>query len=740
MSAIRTEAILLDCARAWHDLDADAASRLVARLPSLTADGDLRAVAAEACLAIAMVAWRIDRDIERASHFVDRGLGLVSADAAPWPWMRLMNFSIFASLEQGDWVDVIPMALAVRRRAAQIPLAQEEALQATNNMAWVLWQLGDLDAAEALMREAALAGPPSVQSGQALGGLIALLVHRGNVDEAASLLERLREAPLRDQRRVEVLTTAEARVALAQGRTQEALDKARQGLALGMALSEDAAALFVVATEASRLLGHPRAALEYAERGFAETNEQVAIQERSDLLLAYGRAAHDAGRHDLTLKALEDLRQLRTDRGHQSVTVGLSRVLTQLEDRVYRLETVELEARSRSLERANAELEASRLRAEAALAERSRLERAFKQTAMLEAAGLMAGGLAQDVNNLLTVVYDAAHGLREKVGSSREHLDNLSAAADEASSLVRRLLRLTRQSLAERKLVPVAPHLRRCEDVLRRLLPTSLQLQVLSDVSGSVLIDPAELEQVIVNLVLNASQAAGRRGQVSVVAREVTDHGGERLIEIAVQDNGPGVAPELRERVFEPFFSTDSSGGSGLGLPVSRSIVESADGTLGLDAGYAGGARFVVRLPFQAGAPAPATSPAARAQAADAPRRLLLVEDEPMVRATLARQLKRAGYTVVTAEDGAAGLDAWRAGRGGFQVVLTDVVMPRMSGTELVRAILDDDPELPIVIMSGYTARANVRDLLERDNVAFLAKPFTPRDLAGRLRQLVGQG
>lgn len=737
MSALRTEDVLLDCARAWHDRDAAAAERLVAGLPVLLGEEGDPTVAAEACLSIAMVAWRVDGDIGRAASFVDQGLALVDADAAPSVWMRLMNFGIFAALEKGEWVDVIPMALAVRRRAALVPLARDEAVQATNNMAWVLWQLGDHDAAERLMRESVGEGEVTGQELQALGGLISLVLQQGRVEEADALLVRLRNSPGRSRRGTEVRMVAEAQVALARGRHEDALTAARNGLSLGLALAEDQSALFAVASEASLGLGRPLDALRFAQDGLAREGASVALQEQADLLHALGRAAHAAGEHDLTLEALTRLRRLQHDRGGRSVALGLSRVLTQLTDRVSRLESVEFETRSRALERANAELEASRLRAETALQERTRLERAFKQTAMLEAAGLMAGGLAQDLNNLLTVVYDAVHGLQERTGSRQRHLETLTSAADDASSLVRRLLRLTRQSLGEGREVVVSAVLRSLEEDLARMMPETQTLEVAGRLDGAVWMDPAEFEQVVTNLVLNASHAAGPAGRVRVSAEQVERGGGRLFIEIAVEDDGPGVPAELRARIFEPFFSTQDSGGSGLGLSVSRSIVESVEGSLWLDSSVTRGARFVARLPLHAASPPGASGSPPRRVGEDGTARLLLVEDEPMVRATLARQLKRAGFVVTAAEDGLAGLEAWRASGGDFATVLTDVVMPRMSGTEFARTLLEEEPDLPLVIMSGYTAQSNVRGLLERDNVRFLAKPFTPGSLQALLESLV---
>lgn len=737
MPAHRTEDVLLDCARAWHDRDEAAAERLVAALPSLLGPDGEPSVAAEACLSIAMVAWRTDDDIDRSRSFVDQGLSLVDADEAPSVWMRLMNFSIFAALEKGEWVDVIPMALAVRRRAALLPLAEDEAVQATNNMAWVLWQLGDHDAAERLMRESAGDGIATGQAVQAIGGLISLVLQGGRTDEAVVLLDRLRKSATGTTRNEEVLLVAEAQVALAQGMYEAALAAAIQGLDKGLALAEDWSAMFVVASEASLGLGRPKNALRYAKAGLAREQAAVALQEHADLLHALGRAAHATGHHDTTLDALSRLRRLQHDRGGRSVALGLSRVLTQLTDRVSRLESVEFETRSRALERANEELEASRLRAETALRERTRLERAFKQTAMLEAAGLMAGGLAQDLNNLLTVVYDAVHGLQERTGSRQGHLDNLTLAADEASSLVRRLLRLTRQSLGERRKVEVRAAFSSMEADLLCMVPETIRLEVVADLDVVVWMDPAEFKQVITNLVLNACQATGPDGWVRVSARQVERGGGRLFAEVSVEDNGPGVPPALRARIFEPFFSTQTSGGSGLGLSVSRSIVESVEGSLRLDAPDGGGARFVAQLPLHTPTGEERSAPAPRRGDKDGPTRLLLVEDEPMVRATLVRQLARAGYAVTAAEDGKAGLDAWRADGAFFAAVLTDVVMPRMSGTELVSEVLGDDPDLPVVIMSGYTARANVRDLLTGDNVRFLAKPFTPDSLQALLESLL---
>jgi signal transduction histidine kinase len=412
-------------------------------------------------------------------------------------------------------------------------------------------------------------------------------------------------------------------------------------------------------------------------------------------------------------------------------------------------------------EEANARLRGEldeRLRAEA---ERERYREELVAAQRLEAIGTLAGGLSHDMNNILAGILGAADGL--KAAPAAEVPDLARKIADEATrgaDLTRSLLAFSRRGRYQHKAVPIAAAVDDVVAVLRRTASKRVALAVHHERRDLVVDgDPAQLPQVILNLVANAVQAihdpgdhpgpdapaeaphAGRAGEVSIVTSLHTGEGGAHHVVIEVGDTGAGMDDETREHIFEPFFTTKATG-RGLGLAMVWGTIEAHHGTIDVDTAPGRGTTMRVRLPARidpsyAPAPAPVldTSPAP----APAGRQLhvLLVDDEPLVRSMFERALKRAGMRVTGAAHGLDALERFADASPPIDAVVLDMAMPVMGGAECFRRLRERQPHLPIVIASGYTGDAEIRTLVATGAAAFLEKPFRMEALVSALQGLI---
>ena len=378
--------------------------------------------------------------------------------------------------------------------------------------------------------------------------------------------------------------------------------------------------------------------------------------------------------------------------------------------------------------------------------ERHRLEAQLRQSQKMETVGRLAGGVAHDFNNLLTVILGNAGMALERIPpDSKESITEIIAAADRAANLTRQLLAFSRKQVLQTSVVNVNSIVSGIERMLRRLLDESIEFHTVLDPSvGSVKVDTSQVEQVIVNLVVNAKDAMpdGGRLVIQTTSAEVglptfgdgnADVTPGSYVRVSVSDTGVGMDATTRSQIFEPFFTTKTRDkGTGLGLAMVYGIVRQSGGHLTVQSAVGKGSTFSIYLPR---VDQPAVAPERRLHERAGPlsgsETILLVEDEEAVRTLATMVLKKYGYQVLTAANGE---EACRlAADHQIDLLVTDVVMPRMNGKDLASTLRSRHPGLPIVFMSGYTGET-VAVHLTRDHV-FLQKPFSPAGLATTVRR-----
>ncbi len=382
--------------------------------------------------------------------------------------------------------------------------------------------------------------------------------------------------------------------------------------------------------------------------------------------------------------------------------------------------------------------------------ERRRLEEQLRMTQKMEAVGRLAGGLAHDLNNVLTVIrVNADLANAELADSNAEHswIDEIIRATEGAQRLTRQLLSFSRRREVEPKLVRPNDVIRGVEKMLVRVIGENVRIEARLDPAVPwIRMDPGHLEQVLMNLTLNARDALPEGGRILIRTSMVDmDLPWERSDEVAdpssswvrltVEDDGGGMPPAVTARVFEPFFTTKDVGqGTGLGLSTAYALVTGAGGRIMVDSQQGTGTRFDIWLPAHAqGPPAGDVPPPKDEGAGGQGRTILLVEDNVAVRRAVQRTLEGAGYHVLVARDGEEGIDLVHGHRGRIYLVLTDVVMPNASGPELMDHVDRVRPGTPILFMSGYTADHPMAEGPLRKGVGFIPKPFEVTELLRRV-------
>jgi PAS domain S-box-containing protein len=383
-------------------------------------------------------------------------------------------------------------------------------------------------------------------------------------------------------------------------------------------------------------------------------------------------------------------------------------------------------------------------------AEREALEGELRAAQKMEAVGRLAGGVAHDFNNLLTVVTtNVALALLDTPAADprRALLAEIDEAAQRAASLTRQLLAFGRRQVLNPRPVDLAALVGDTRRMLSRLLGEDVELELeLDPALPPVHADPAQVEQVLVNLVVNARDAMPRGGRITVSSRlaEVPPGGAPgglapgRYGVLAVRDTGAGMDPETLGRVFEPFFTTKAEGqGTGLGLSTVYGIARQHGGRVEVESRPGTGSTFRVWLPVASGAPAaPEPAGGGVAPLPGGRERLLLAEDEPGVREATRALLSRLGYEVHAVSGGAEAIDACER-LGGAALLVTDVGMPRMNGRELAAALQARWPGLRVLYLSGYPSDAFQSEEIVRRGLHFLAKPWTPDALARKVREIL---
>lgn len=379
------------------------------------------------------------------------------------------------------------------------------------------------------------------------------------------------------------------------------------------------------------------------------------------------------------------------------------------------------------------------------------LDDKLRQSQRLESIGRLAGGIAHDFNNLLMVIKSyaelAGKGLSAGDRGVRGKLNEIDRAADRAADLIRQLLAFGRRQVLKPEVVHVNEMVVGLEGMLSRIIGDDVQLEVeLDDDAGCTRVDPALLEQVIVNLAVNARDAMPRGGVLGIRTRSVSGlPNGEAEIgddvysvELTVSDSGSGIAPEIRDRIFEPYFTTkEMEKGTGLGLATVYGIVEQSGGTIDVESAPGQGSTFRVRLLQVKERPAVAVEPAPESRRSVAGETVLLTEDEATIREALAEYLESLGLDVIQATDGVHAMEVAEAFEGEIDVLVTDLVMPRMSGPDLATHLLTKRKNLKVIYVSGYTPEAMLEYGVNSDDAVFLQKPFLLGDLGSTIREVL---
>jgi CheY-like chemotaxis protein len=384
------------------------------------------------------------------------------------------------------------------------------------------------------------------------------------------------------------------------------------------------------------------------------------------------------------------------------------------------------------------------------------LEEQFRHAQKMEAVGRLAGGVAHDFNNLLTVINGYSDLLLEGLSTSdpaRGHLEEIKRAGERAALLTRQLLAFSRKQILEPKVLDLNGVLDGLDKMLRRLIGEDIELATIRGPElGQVMADPGQIEQILMNLAVNARDAMPQGGKLTIetsnadlddaYARRHAVVIPGRYVMLAVSDTGIGMDAETQSHIFEPFFTTKEKGkGTGLGLATVFGIVKQSRGNIWVYSEPGRGTTFKVYLPQVKKA-------AERVQAGQAPGRadggsetILVVEDEESVRALAVRILQKHGYKVLETISVEQALVIGERYRMPIDLLLTDVVMPGMRGPELAERLARSHPEMKVLYMSGYTDNAIVNHGVLAAGTAFLQKPFTPGALARQVREVLqGRG
>ncbi len=384
---------------------------------------------------------------------------------------------------------------------------------------------------------------------------------------------------------------------------------------------------------------------------------------------------------------------------------------------------------------------------------RRNLEEQLRQTAKLEAIGILAGGIAHDFNNLMTVVLGYCELLLLQAGTPmpiRKNIEQIKNAGERAASLTRRLLTFSRKQVQQPKVLDLNHVVADLEKMLLRLIGEDIELLVeLDPALGRVFADPSQLEQVIVNLVVNARDAMPEGGKLTIETANV--HLDETYacqhidvlpgdyVQLALSDTGIGMDAATLAHMFEPFFTTKEVGkGTGLGLATAYGIVKQSKGSITVSSEPGQGATLNIYLPRVA---APLKVVTADDNPVGLPQgqneTVLLVEDDAQVRSFASICLRGNGYVVIEASQGHEALGIFHKNGGSIELLITDVVMPGMGGRQLVKTIRSLSPALKVLFISGYTAKSREKLDVQGAGVDFLQKPFTPAALLHKVRDLL---
>ncbi|HAH47094.1 PAS domain S-box protein [Gimesia sp.] len=385
---------------------------------------------------------------------------------------------------------------------------------------------------------------------------------------------------------------------------------------------------------------------------------------------------------------------------------------------------------------------------------RKNLEEQFHQAQKMEAVGKLAGGIAHDFNNLLTIINSYSEMLLDDLGEDfplREWISHILDAGDKAAGLTKQLLTFSRQHVIEPKLIDLNELIRGTENMLRRLIGEDILLQVsLERRLDQVKMDPSHLEQVLLNLAVNARDAMPRGGTLSIATcmmdldetycQLIPNLQPGRFVLLTMSDSGSGIPEDVKPKIFEPFFTTKDVGkGSGLGLSTVHGIVKQTGGTITVYSEIEQGTTFKVYLPATITSGAEYDPKATTLSVSRGTETILIAEDEEAVRTLTAQILNNYGYTIHLATNGKEALEFMQIKGDAVDLLISDVVMPHLSGRELAEKVHQIHPDCKILFMSGYTDDAVIRHGVLATEFTFLQKPFSPLKLAQKVRHMLDQ-
>ena len=388
--------------------------------------------------------------------------------------------------------------------------------------------------------------------------------------------------------------------------------------------------------------------------------------------------------------------------------------------------------------------------------ERRRLEAQFVEAQKMEVLGRLAGGVAHDFNNLLAVIMGYSELIMQELRPDdplRGHAVEIRHATERAGGLTRQLLVFSRRQTVQPVVLDLNETVTALDKLLRRLIDENIEMTiVLGKHIGRVKADSGYVGQVLMNLVVNARDAMPDGGKLTIATNDATldenyalSHKGAvpgEYVMLSVSDSGTGITEDVQAHLFEPFFTTKPKGkGTGLGLPICQTIVQQSGGHIGLYSEPGRGTTFKVYFPRVEQPLDPAARPIQTGPLPRGTETLLVVEDEPSVRHLACGVLKTQGYTVLSAPNGQDALRVAREHKGSpIRLVVTDVVMPLMGGRVMAEWLKTTYPDLRILFTSGYTDDAIAHHGVTETGVAFLPKPYTPRTLAWKVREMLDEG
>jgi signal transduction histidine kinase len=384
--------------------------------------------------------------------------------------------------------------------------------------------------------------------------------------------------------------------------------------------------------------------------------------------------------------------------------------------------------------------------------ERKRLEAQLRQAQKMEAVGRLAGGIAHDFNNLLAVIMGHSDLIRSvlRKGDALAHdVEQIRRASERAASLTRQLLAFSRRQFLQPQVIDVNTLVGNLATMLHRLIGEDVQLELRLDAdAGRVSADPGQLEQVVMNLTVNARDAMPQGGRLTLETAPATldqafvaAHPGSITgahVRLSIHDTGCGMGPDVMSHLFEPFFTTKEPGrGTGLGLSTVYGIVKQHRGYIGVTSEPGRGSSFEVYLPRVEARPTPGRSAPRERLRPGGRETVLFVEDEVALRDLMHRVLAKGGYTVLAAGDGVEALAVVEAHPGPIDLVVTDVIMPRMSGPDLAVRLRARDPGIRLLYVSGYTADQLRSQTDLGADATLLPKPFTSDGLLRKVREIL---